>query len=327
MAPAEECNPVDTGIIYQDYIMPTIFILCIISMIPFVYSYIASYTNGKLKASKSSFVVGLVFYLTIFIWLLVKIPASLYFCHDIDKGDIFSLLALQIYNFTVMMLFGILFYRLYIVFVNTSLALSKCAIISFCIFYVLTLIVLIPATYVVVQSRTNSDGDDRFWMLGITGFTLIFVLNISLMCSFIFKLVQAYKAIEEHGERLIRLITKTSFLCFLACLSLLLLSIFAPLSAVITSIHWRAASGIFAVLDVYTNFLCVYLSFDHSRDYYYKMCGWCDLKCYQFWMCCIGANAKEAAMNLEVSSQNETTVNMQSPDSQISVNSVSVTSV
>jgi len=121
--------------------------------------------------------------------------------------------------------------------------------------------------------------------------------NISLMSSFIFKLFQVYKTVDQHGTKLMRLITKVSLLCVWSCLPLLGLSITAPLSSAISSVHWRGTTRIFPVLDVYTNFICIYLSFEYSQDYYSKICGWCDLKCFQCWMHCIGDKRKKLTVN------------------------------
>merc|ERR1712228_568834 len=87
-----------------------------------------------------------------------------------------------------------------------------------------------------------------------------------------------------------KLITKTSLLFFFSCLSLFAFSIAASFNSFI---HSRVVVGIFAMIDVYTNFICVYLSFEHFHQFYLSICGFCDVKCYKCWMRCIGHSLDE----------------------------------
>merc|ERR1712130_683116 len=103
-------------------------------------------------------------------------------------------------------------YRLYTVFMSTSLAISKQTIIIFSVFYVFTFIAMIPATWVIARFRITGEDKDGLLPLGIMGFNCILILNVSLIGMFIRKLVQVYQCIEQHGEKLIQLITKTSLL-------------------------------------------------------------------------------------------------------------------
>ena len=53
-----------------------------------------------------------------------------------------------------------------------------------------------------------------------------------------------------------------------------------------------------ALCDIYTNFICIVLSFNYFNKYYYKLCGKCDSKCHRLWGQCLRKNSEKAEVNL-----------------------------
>merc|ERR1712154_259741 len=84
---------------------------------------------------------------------------------------------------------------------------------------------------------------------------------------------------------LINVITKTTLLSlismtitFLSCLVILFRFIlFGDSQAVIVITEWLM------ILDIYSNFACYTLQFEHSKEAYKKMCSCLDIRCKHLW--------------------------------------------
>ena len=205
---------------------------------------------------------------------------------DICHGGISMEIAINVtsvlYVFQLIMLLGILFFRLYLSFRATAFTISKCTIWSFSIYYSLTSICGVFGAISVSTASTLGQS-----ILGGTmGLTLL--LALWLICLFLYKLTQIYKASKSKGgdDELVRVITKTSLLCFISTLNSILSLSIIPYSISSTSIHVKFVAAIVNIIDIYTNFLCIYLSYTYFARFYALLCGCCDMSCQYLWNKC-----------------------------------------
>eukprot|EP01083_Nonionella_stella_P004870 14235_1 len=218
----------------------------------------------------------------ILLFYIIQTNKFIFYCHNAKVSHVFGALDVQIYIFQMLILLGILFYRVWIVFTNSTFELSIATIRFFVALYIFTWIDLIlfgvlSAAYWLFD----------VWLIDITAYVIIaatgscciFVLNVSLIYLFIYKLVQAFKSLSNNRDNLLQLITKTSLLFFVSTLTLLLFVISPPLRN-LRSVHWDFVCDVVLIGDVYANFMCIWLSYQFADDYYDKICGVCHRKCY-----------------------------------------------
>jgi len=118
-------------------------------------------------------------------------------------------------------------------------------------------------------------------------FFMVVVITI-----FLTKLTNVYKGLMSTSRKknktttsLINVITKTTLLSlismtitFLSCLVILFRFIlFGDSQAVIVITEWLM------ILDIYSNFACYTLQFEHSKEAYKKMCSCLDIRCKHLW--------------------------------------------
>merc|ERR1719361_2341663 len=78
-------------------------------------------------------------------------------------------------------------------------------------------------------------------------------------------------------DAVINIITKTTLLCVISSMTLLLFLIpFFLNGIVVNSHHVLFVANFMIVVDLFTNFLSVWLSYRCFDSYYFKICGFCD---------------------------------------------------
>ena len=224
----------ELGIIYYDYIFPIFNGILILSMIPAMYIYVKAYIDNKLKSPRKVFITGIIFFMTIFILFILRTFTSIWYCHHPNYYDIATTVTRQLYSIQCNILLGTLFYRLVMVFHDTTLSLSKSSVKIFLSSYISTWIlvamgaILSPGSSI---SRVFGLPYAAAAAIGGFAFTMILFLCVFLVCLFIYKLIQVQKLMETSTEsQLIEVITKTSLLCFLSTFNVFVTAIFVLLT-------------------------------------------------------------------------------------------------
>ena len=272
----EDDNPT-LCLIYFDIIEPAVCIISLIMMVPAMYKYSKAY-NMKYKCL---FWSGLIFFITIFVAIILVIFYSIYFCRNFERFTISLHILSLLYIVQTMLLLGIVFARLYIVFVGSIFALSTIIIRLYLILYIICM------SLSLIAAITFSNWADRTTTLIISGlaYLLFIILMIMVVSLFISKMVQVYRNVDNDNAnpKLITIITKT---CILALGSLFITLLNASATVIgrsSTSVHILLFSNLFTVFDLVSNFWCIILTYGVFHDWYLKVCRCCDAKCTKCW--------------------------------------------
>ena len=267
--------------------------LSAISLIPFIYLYINAYIKGNLKSPEHIFYAGVLLFGLIFIsFIFVSIPQG-----DNDKGFYAAkpYIADQLYVAQNSVFVGIFFLRLYTMFQGTSFVLNEGTIVFFIACYI---IVLIFGSLAAIGWSKKEGAFALFASLGIIFYLLLLIFIIGL---FIYKLIKVHKNAakenivvcdnhdNEKNDNLVYVINKTSLLCFISSSTIIwrLISfavnpIFA--SSPNASCVYHFIFNVILIAELYTNFMCIFLSFKYFNGYYQTLCGCCHSCCYESWI-------------------------------------------
>ena len=273
-----------------------------ISLIPFMYIYIKAYYKGNMELSKAFFYSGLSLFCLIFCAYITGSIDAFYFCSNQRLWFIFFNFFMQFYLAEGFIFLGILFFRLHSVLVSSALALSQFTVRTFFTSYTVMLICAVLSGVLYASHLHRVKAAIFISIVGLLGI----MLAIFIVCLYIYKLAQVHRAtIDSFNDKdeMIRIITKTSLLCFIACLTCFLTAISLILSRTFSSIHLDFIHGIIHFIDMYTRFICIYLSFSYFDSQYMKLCGCCDKYCDELCTECLHKiNQREIIQELEISS-------------------------
>eukprot|EP01083_Nonionella_stella_P211399 764396_1 len=291
---AEDCSDLP-GIVYNIYVLPTITGLAAVSIIFVMFLYINAHKKGALHSPNELYIAGIVFFTTTLLFYIAQTNKLIFYCHNPSLSGVFRAVGVQIYcSVQMLVLLGILFYRMIIVFTNTTFALSNATIKCFGAIYIFTWIILILHA-ILFSTFWISDSlivpYTAYVVVAVAGSLCIVVLNALLIYLFVYKLVRTFQTLTTNRDNLLHLITKTSLLFLVSAFTLLLFTISQPLRT-LDSIHWDFVCSLIVIADVYTNFMCIFLSYEFVDNYYEKICGCCHRKCYGFCSTCITKDDK-----------------------------------
>ena len=267
--------------IYWDYCVPILCGLTAISIVPFVYIFLRAYARGNLKTTRFLFITTTIFYIVVFGLLLVSGAAYGTYCHDLNLNALLRAIAVDLHSLHTLLLVGILFHRLYIIFKDTSMAISKPTLIFFWTYFLITMLILVVGSilfgFYYYHTITSI-------MLAICGL-LVVTLTVFLVCLFVNKLYITHKRnmSQQNEDGLKHTITKTSLLTLISTCNTIFAYIVIAVWTYIDSIHFSFMRDILIILDMYTNFVCVLLSYKYFDGYYDKLCGKCDNGCDRLW--------------------------------------------
>ena len=293
-------------LVYFDIILPTVTIILLIMMLPAFYKYVKS----KKIQHRCLYWSGFILFIVIFVSMLSIIFSSIYFCKDIEIYTIATNTFIQAVNIQGLLLLGILFARLYVVFDKSMFALSPITIRLYSIFYSMMIIV----SFVAAVAYPNFKGS--VIELVIVAFAcLLFILLVTALISlFLYKVAQVYRYVNTKNKSpdedtdLIAIITKTSGLGITSIFLTLLHAIFGIIAPSAKSVHLEMLYKLFAEFDVTTNFWCIILSYKGYNEWYLKICGYCDLKCAVCWHRITRTDSRDLAENTKVDETNVVTV-------------------
>ena len=282
------CN--SESVIWVIIVEPLTFIL-LLSMIPIIYKYGIMHHSSEQKKSKLLIYSGFIFFISIFLTFLTLLIQGIFYCTNLKIYLMLSLIFALLYAIQFCLLLLILFIRLYFVFHNTILQLSKFTTIGYLVTYILMLLMVLFGAIlqsVHVQSAT---------FVVLIAFILILSLVISMMGLFIYKLIQVYKFMG-NDQCLISMITKAVILTFIS----IFITFLAPISIILFnnsgSIFLRGITTLVIMADLYTNFICIILEYEYFNGYYHKLCHCLDEKCTKLWKKILGTSDEIKAVEI-----------------------------
>eukprot|EP01083_Nonionella_stella_P223183 795663_1 len=267
------------GIVLYNYVLPITYIFSAITMIPPVYRFVRVYYTNRLL-SKLLFWSGLVAFTSIFLFLISAAIFSVFYCDGNEKLiwiRLLSVISMSLYWVQSSMLLQILFYRLYFIYRDTVLCLSKCTITVWIVYFTFASLLWTAGLIVYYTSESHSEYG---LVMAAMGAMLCALSNVWLVGAFIYKLVKIhnYNIHNDDNTKYLNLVTKISLLCFISAVIYLANSIASPLlvfQTVYLDFVWR----MIILADVYSSFLCVLLSYGKFDHWYQKICHFGHINC------------------------------------------------
>ena len=282
MADAWACT--SNEILYNDYILPILNASAAITTIPFIILYIRARYNKKLKSTFCLFGLGLAMFVIIFTWFVSEVFHNGIICYEDYQylSNFFDMANGILYTTQNTLLLLILFIRLMQIFQKTEFALSYCVINSFIFLIVIAAIIssLCSISYNLLEQYSPNSP----WLTAIIFIwifpSLVYILSVIWLNGlFIHKMYKVYHMTEIRNNskrKMEDIISKTTVLCVVSSMSSLLFFISWFLWSAVDTPDVVFVSEVMMVVDLYTNFLSVLLSFSHFGSYYWKVCGCCD---------------------------------------------------
>eukprot|EP01084_Bolivina_argentea_P132103 233115_1 len=248
---------------------------------------------------KPLFYTGLVFFLFSSIMMLITFRNAMFICFhgDINHMNLEHWIYFVIfYGLQTYWLWLVLFLRLKYVFDGSSYCLSKLTI----RIYLMVFIFIPFATPLYLAILWFVDNNLIYTIILSISFVFIIIFSCSLIFIFVSKLIQVYKSMNINVEggkkesvlnnKLLTTITKTSILAIVS-LSMTLLALISILFAsfAISYHHTKAVCeaglsllAFITLADVYTNYLCILVSYNFFHIIYVSICIKCDKKCKMY---------------------------------------------
>eukprot|EP01084_Bolivina_argentea_P013493 25337_1 len=277
--------------------------------------------NVKKRPPRLLFYPGLIFFVFSSFALLATVRNAMQICFhggtnymDFNHWIYFIIF----YGAQTYLLWLVLFMRLHYVFNGSHYALSK-----FTIRIHIVIFIFIPfATpfYFIVLWLVKGV---IYTLILLVSFAFIIIFSCCLSALFIYKLFQVFKNMETNhvhsrkklkNNKLLSTITKSTMLAVIS-LSMTLLTPITLLFGYYAISHSTNQSiteagacllAFCSLFDVYTNLLCILLSYSCFDKTYTKLCGKCDVKCRIFCIEKIMKQKSTKSGHIEISSMTKT---------------------
>ena len=201
-------------------------------------------------------------------------------------------------NIYTLLAYSQIYCLLYIFFIRFHHVLKptkfKFSLLTLKIYYSLFIFIGICAIIIFVSSIFTSILSNTL-LYAMAALTMMFmlILIISIIILFTMKLMKIHR--NKFDEGVISVVTKiiilTSITLTLTFANLVVISLrvlmFSPLTFILS---WNVS-----IWDIFTNFLCMVLSYNMFNNYYLKLCGPCDTSCHH----CLDKTEKEHAEYIE----------------------------
>lgn len=181
----------------------------------------------------------------------------------------------------------IFLFKVKVIFEPTMFRINDCILIGYKFIFIFVGIIWLPL--VIFYSYFPV----LIWQIIIISYLCIFVLgNISLVCLFIFKLIQVYKMEMSNSEdNDIRKDSDTQVLDVIKKTTILItFSLFITLCHIFMIVffyNYQFIVSYFGLFDSYTNWIFITLSYGEFNDEYKCICNCIHSKCDSFWGLCI----------------------------------------
>ena len=173
----------------------------------------------------------------------------------------------------------ILFLRLYFVFIDSIYTLHKCTIYIFGFVFILMpfFAVSLFLPFIMVSIR---------WILSFVTFSITIFISLGISLLFLCKLQIVYKSMINcvtHNDELLSIITKNTILVIIS----ITFSLINFTQLLLTAMQWDQLvvniRNFTFLLDAYTNFICIMLTYKLFESHYQFLCGRLDKNCQK---CC-----------------------------------------
>ena len=305
-------------IIITRYIQCPMRVLGAISILPLLYIHIRSFIKKKMKISKALFIATTIFYLSCFMAYTFSAVQNYFQCHNSALYILFRNIGSQFYVMETILLCGILYYRLYIIFRGTRNRLSKCTNITFWIFYLITAIGFVFAAYTLVNHTEIGT------IITSVAFILVLLIIIYLDAAFICKLCKTMHSFNNDGDDgednssfLIDTITKNFILALISTIFTIMFALMIAIQSFSDSIYIELLIGLLYHADILTDYVCVALTFKYFDGYYDKLCSCCHVKCHRLWNNCARHQKRGLNMSIQIQQQSNTVTSRQSPNAHV----------
>ena len=253
---------------------------------------------------------GLSFFSIITLTMFIQILCISDLCHRGYIHKTYFILFNELYSTQAVLLLMLWFIRINFVFNDTAFKSSKLSQIGFSIIVLFGLI----STASLHASGLNETHKNLWVLLSLCVYSLYIIEVIYLSVLFGIKLYQIYgknKNGTKGTDKLVFMITKIAILnfvsLFITFLAAMTVAAFGTGDAQIgdgVPIFVEFNAHFMILLDTFTNFMCVVLSYNYYGKYYKKICGCLHNRCSQ---CCykiVGDNKKGNKPGIELAIQN-----------------------
>ena len=267
-------------------------VICTILTCTICYVFIIFLQNvPKMKPIKLTRNCGIIFLIITLLLIIIHGPAAMteHECYGISniRASLLNpwLLLYAIQNYVLLLLY---FDRLRIVFSPTPLCLSNKTENIYKFIFALIPIYVISIVTLSFFFLENGIHLSIFIPLAVVFILGYIAFMLSLVILYIHKLIEVYKSVNAHNvedaEFLVSAITKTTVLTIISLsmsfINMISTAIYFPMDDNLI-ISW--ISAYIADIDIYTNFLCLMLCFNHFDGYYLRSCSSIDKQCRMYW--------------------------------------------
>eukprot|EP00485_Elphidium_margaritaceum_P010715 CAMPEP_0202686678 /NCGR_PEP_ID=MMETSP1385-20130828/2435_1 /ASSEMBLY_ACC=CAM_ASM_000861 /TAXON_ID=933848 /ORGANISM="Elphidium margaritaceum" /LENGTH=358 /DNA_ID=CAMNT_0049341307 /DNA_START=25 /DNA_END=1101 /DNA_ORIENTATION=+ len=249
-------------------------VIMVLTLIPPYIKFIVAQIRGELKISKLTFLSGLTLFTLVFAVYALVLLNNLTNCTKNDTGGVgFTMSA--VFNSSVQLgVVGVLYHRLVSIFKDTALKLGKCVIVSFWITYCIAAVLELTAGVLYTVSPELS-----VELILLAGMLVLFLI-FWMAALFIFKLCKVYRNVpKENGARLLQVITKNCILAIVSTSLTFASFVVAGIQAATLSYPVFILFALVVLFDLYTNFICIMLTYSYFTNYYQSLCGGLDKWC------------------------------------------------
>ena len=287
-------QPLLPAMLVAKYILIVIGAILIITTLYLEYLFIQQYVT----TTKAAPLRRILFYPAIIMFIFCTCAISSILFQVASDGLLISqTLSGSFYGLQYYLLLFVLFIRLYLVFKNTKFELSKTTINIYKFVFILSVLLIIsiaPIQIFLAHAPIIILSSQALMLL------LAIVLNVSLSILFIYKLVQVNKDQDvRNNGNLLDIITKNTILTVISNCATILVILGMVLSIIVPdhNVYWVFTVNVLVqYMDVYTNFICIALTFRCFISFYGNICGLLDRKCKGM---CSNAFAEKTMMQMQ----------------------------
>eukprot|EP01084_Bolivina_argentea_P022366 41562_1 len=224
---------------------------------------------------------GIVLYMIILIALPIQVGTVLDICLRGYVHDILFVSFNEAYTLQASALLMVWFIRLYYVFRSSRFALSSYTKMVYISIFILGLIF----TTIITVHLGPQEG---LWLILVQFAYLLYVILVIILSSlFVNKLCRVYRNVDVAAKsnkrskeryKLIAVVTKISVLNF-GSLTITILAAITIIFFIHGNVYAEFIAHFAVFADIFTNFLCVILSYNNYKRFYHIVCGCCHNQC------------------------------------------------
>ena len=290
---SEVCDQYVVGEIISLIIDVIVTILIVIISIIALY-FMRNYHINSKPFPKLLYIPQIIFYLSNILFVIFYLITNISIC-VYNLIEIIWVLMVLFYATHWFSLLTLLFFRLYFIFEQTAFKIS----ISFKIIIGVLVSVDVILLLITIYSGVIQH-DENINLVSAAAAIFLAIFNSQLLAfTFVYKLYKVNKMQEETQIGLISMMTKYTIIAIISVsMSTLTVLLMTIQGFVVTSTSpsfriWEIFVWKGFLFDVLIDSCSTSLSFQFYRDYYHRICGFCDIRCKRFCIFIVSENKKE----------------------------------